>query len=588
MQGAWARRISWTLVTTLLLPLLTLALSPRPSQAQLTRIPQVAVLDFGSLTGPRAGGILGRQATDAVVVEMTRTGRFDVTPRSQLAQQIQDLGLTLPLDNIGQRKLGQALGVDFVATGDITNISFVENPRRARVTLSVRLTDVVSGELANGAIQSGISPAPAAGFQPDDDTLINQAISNAAFNSVQTINNYTLPEATVLNTRDQFEVILNRGGRDGITTGLEMIVIRGTDRIGKIRVTQVGSTDSVAAIVDQGKGIRPEDRARAIFALPGYSVNAQGEIQRTAVTEREYTPQRRRQRSAIGTILGVAAAVLLAALLFRSKSSTDAVGARVTARAFADPSVLNPLDPTAARVQVDFQQARDVPTQNVMEYQLFRDNTRIAVLGRGQSTFVDTPTLAGAFTYQVPVVTEGRPTDLEEITAAASGMQVGVSHRYAVSVLYTQVNISGGDEEETLYRLTPVGETGALATPTARPEAISPTSEINLGNVRFTLRTPQGANEYIIELATSPNFENKQTLGPFATQFTSAPIQTGVFDLRGRFGNAQQLYFRIGSRNSVDRPGPLEARRVGTPNGDNFIYSDNRSFTVVVGPPPPP
>jgi hypothetical protein len=48
------------------------------------------------------------------------------------------------------------------------------------VTLSVRLTDVASGELANGAIESGTSPEPPAGFQPDDDTLINQALSNAA------------------------------------------------------------------------------------------------------------------------------------------------------------------------------------------------------------------------------------------------------------------------------------------------------------------------------------------------------------------------------------------------------------------------
>ncbi len=70
-------------MTALLLPLLILAASPRQAHAQLTRIPQVAVIDFGNLSTVQAGGILGRQATDAVVVEMTRTGRFDVTPRTQ-------------------------------------------------------------------------------------------------------------------------------------------------------------------------------------------------------------------------------------------------------------------------------------------------------------------------------------------------------------------------------------------------------------------------------------------------------------------------------------------------------------------------
>jgi hypothetical protein len=265
-EGAWARRVSYLLVTTLLLPLMVFA-AARPAGAQLTRTPLVAVLEFGNRANAAgAGGILGRQATDATVVEMTRTGRFDVTPRTQLNQQLQASGLTPPLDNIGIRRLGQDLGVDSVATGDIERIVFLENPRRARVTLAVRLFDVVSGELANGAIETGVSPAPPAGFQPDDDTLINQAISNAAFLAVQTINNYTLPEATVLNTRGTTQVLINRGSRDGITPGLEFVVVRGNQRVGRIRVSRVGSTDSTADITDTGIGIRPEDRARAILA----------------------------------------------------------------------------------------------------------------------------------------------------------------------------------------------------------------------------------------------------------------------------------------------------------------------------------
>jgi hypothetical protein len=96
--------------------------------------------------------------------------------------------------------------------------------------------------------------------------------------------------------------------------------------VGRIRVTAVGSTDSTAVIVDPGKGIRPEDRARAIFALPGYSVNETGEIVRTPVGNvAQYVPQRKKGKSILGTVLGIGAAVLLAGLLFGKNSRSSNV-----------------------------------------------------------------------------------------------------------------------------------------------------------------------------------------------------------------------------------------------------------------------
>ena len=262
VSGSLARRISWTLVTTLVLPLLILAMPPRQAHAQLsTPLKSVAVLDFGVLTNSPTSAILGRNATDATVVELQHTGRYDVTSRQALDQQLRDLDLSAPLDNIGIQKLGGALGVDYVASGDITAISFTENPRRAKVALSVRLTDVVSGELANGAIETGYSSASPAGFQADDDTLISQAIQEAAYSAVRTITQYTLPEATVLQNVDTTSVILNRGARDGLYAGLVMTVVRGRDKIGRIAVASVNESDSVARVLDYGKGIRPEDRA---------------------------------------------------------------------------------------------------------------------------------------------------------------------------------------------------------------------------------------------------------------------------------------------------------------------------------------
>ena len=397
--GTIGRRVSWTLVTALLLPLLIMAAPPRQARAQLARIPAVAVLDFGVLTDSRTSAILGRNATDAVVVEMTRTGRYDPISRTQLNQQLQESGLTQPLNNNGIQKLGQALGVDFVASGDVTSITFTDNPRRARVTLSVRLTDVISGELSNGAIQTGISAAPPPGSQPDDETLVNQAISDAAFAALKTINNYTLPEATVLQTRDTSEVRLNRGGRDGLVPGQEMIVIRGRDLIGRIRVTSVAASDSLAAVTDYGKGIRPEDKARAVFQLPGYSVAASGLITSTPPQTTQYQPRNRNTRPVLTTILLVGAAIFLAVLLFSPRSRTNGNGVgKVEARAFSEgstpvtSSTAATADPSA-RVQVTWSAAADVPTNNVLEYHVYRDESIIGVVSRNQTTFIDSSVL---------------------------------------------------------------------------------------------------------------------------------------------------------------------------------------------------
>jgi hypothetical protein len=126
-----------------------------------------------------------------------------------------DLGLSQPLSNNGLQKLGRALGADYVASGDIIEISYTQNSIRARVVLEVRLTDVVSGELVNGAIQAGYSSVPPPRIHPDDEMLINQAITDAAFYAIKTINNYPLPTATILSAAVE-SVTLNRGSRDGI------------------------------------------------------------------------------------------------------------------------------------------------------------------------------------------------------------------------------------------------------------------------------------------------------------------------------------------------------------------------------------
>ncbi len=498
----WGKRISLMLVTTLLLPLLMMTLPAKPARAQVARLPQVAVLDFGVLPAVKASGILGRNATDAVVIEMTRTGRYDVSPRATVNQQLADLGLATPLNNVGIQKLGQALGSDFVASGDIVDVSFQENPRRARISLSVRLTDVVTGELANGAIETGFSAPSAPGFTPDDEALLSDAIQNASFNAVRTITSYSLPSATILQIRGDTEVILNRGAQDGVSTGLDMVVFRGTDRVGKIRVTTVRATNSTAAITDIGKGIRPEDKARAIFSLAGYKVTTAGDIERSPIKDiQSYKPRKKNNSKSILTVvLGLAAAIIIATLIFDKRSRTNGSGiGALTARAFSEPSDIAG-GGSSARVQIDFEAAADTPVNNIIEYQIFRDGNIIGVTTQNTTRYIDSPELANqTITYNEIVFggsvitgpnnttttgtattgttgtltttgttttgatgtnntggntqgnTQGgsqdQPTALRVVTATVSGLQPGVPHTYSVRVLFRQVTAttpSGG------------------------------------------------------------------------------------------------------------------------------------------------
>ena len=266
----------------IILPLFLLAAAqlllaaPRAARAQLSRTPQVAVLDFDKAGDP-TGGLLSRQATDAVVVEMTRTGRFDVVPRAQLLQQIDALDLPAPLDEIAMRKLGQALGVEYVATGRILGV--VEDRRGgARITLAVLMTDVASGVPANGALTVGVADPPSTEAAASDDGGASQAtllraLQNAAFRAVETINRYQLPQATVLAIRDD-TVRLNQGSRGGVRVGQEFVIFRGGQRVGHVRVTEVSASDSSARVTDLGRGIRPEDRARAVFTLPALRIES--------------------------------------------------------------------------------------------------------------------------------------------------------------------------------------------------------------------------------------------------------------------------------------------------------------------------
>jgi TolB-like protein len=248
--------------------LLLLAGFANPSHAQLTRTPLVAVLDFPAPQSP-IGSILARQATDAMVLEMQRTSSFEVLPRGQVRETLRELDITAPQGRSDFQRLGRALGVEYIAVGNLNELVIRDNPRRYQATLSVLLFDVSTGEYSNGAIATGIgrfsqlqTPVENNLFL-EEQTQWGNAISDAAFDIVATMSSFQLPQATVLHTIAT-EVLLNGGVRNGIRPGQELIVMRQGRRVGRVRVTTSSSQDAWATILDAGIGIQPQDRARAV------------------------------------------------------------------------------------------------------------------------------------------------------------------------------------------------------------------------------------------------------------------------------------------------------------------------------------
>lgn len=676
MLGSLGRRVSWTLVASLILPLLVLAV-PQPAQAQLSRLKSVIALEFGVLPSVRASSIVGRNATDAVAIELSRSGEYDVRPRAELNQALQEQQLSLPLDINGIQRLGGAMSVDYALSGDISRVEFTSEPRRAKVTLAVRLIDVATGEFVNGSVETALSPL-ATSSGTDDETLVNQAINNAAFGAVKTMSERRIPEATVLIVRGTDQIRINRGVQDGIQTGMEMVVLRGRDKVGRVRINSVQAGDATATITDWGKGIKPEDKTRYVFNDPTVKISGTGDLVRTANLPEigKYGARQGKSKSILNSVIGIVGAVMLVSFLTRTSSSNaGAAITGVTARAYSAGENTTPGDPAAVRVQLTWKPAGDVAEPNIIEYHVYRNNQLVGVLPRNIRTFTDSPQITGqTLTFNYISYAGGGPADTAAGTNTAGGttgtttattttttgtttnttgtttntgssaqattlasqtvivpaLVVGVTNRYSVGVLFQRVNAfqsgttggttggvggttggggiggttggggvggttAGGNNTggntggvQVIYQESNISAGSGAVTPMVRP-TINPIGTPDIRAVQVAYQTVSGANQYAVEFASDPSFKNKVQFGPFFQTFSTSATRTEPYDLSTKFASLKagaRIYYRVGARNSLDDPGPLGK---DTPNGDNYIYSqDGASFAKPDTPPAPP
>src|SRR5262249_26298577 len=152
--------------------------------------------------------------------------------QSDTDRQIAALRLQPPFDRVALQTLARALGADMVLTGVVLSASSAQNPATARVKMTIRLMDVGSGELVNGAVSTGT--ASHIGLDNAQDVLLDEALSKAAFDARQSMERYQLPEGTILNTSvvgTREDAYLNIGTRQGVQSGMRFVVLRGRELV---------------------------------------------------------------------------------------------------------------------------------------------------------------------------------------------------------------------------------------------------------------------------------------------------------------------------------------------------------------------
>jgi hypothetical protein len=397
---------------------------------------------------------------------------------------------------------------------------------------------------------------------------------------------------------------------------MEMIVLRrvegGADEVvGRVRVSRASDTDSRAIITRSTRGVQPQDRVRAVYELPSDTSGADTRAPRTDT----------KKKIASGTklLLGLIALIGLATI-FKGGGDKGEEVPNATAAAFASPAEFGSIFDQGG-ILIAWNTPKEVRTGEIIEYHVWRDNhgtyfgstggSNVAgpVLAPDQTSAAQISCPLGSFdhhavddiAYRVPIewVAPSRDhTDLEDGSASSMpGITPGKLHNYWVSCVYLRKTFKSAEEEgeDTYWETSPVPAGRATylqQRPVCRfPGDVSGTQYVDLGDVRFEWEGCRSANEYVIEVSTSPQFKRDETWCKKVYQSTAQDGMLIQKDFVNELSTGSELqnvqpgdslFWRIGARNNQDNPGPYPAGPTPCLEGEKntrYIYSDpNEQF----------
>jgi hypothetical protein len=569
------------------------------SSAAIT-VSAVAVLDFVNNSG-YGGDAIGRSAADALVLAMDESKRFEPLKRAEVDQALSRLGFSTSLGQTAQARLGRELEVTEVASGTINGVHFeqTDQGRIAVVDITVMLLSVDSEEFSNGSrVVKGSTPKP--GYTADDAALVDEALSLAGYQAVRNMISYRLPRITVLSATPS-DAYLNAGSRSGLQEGMELVVMRFGDKVGRLRVSNVEPTDATAAIIANYRGIAAGDIAVPVFTAPSTTMA-------TAV-------QRSKNRSRLGAaVLGIAAAVGIFATMSTHGPADQAVP-DVIATSLSEPSGTGRV-PGVLVTWSPYHHEQ----QNVLAYEVWRNGTLMYVqpsqttgtssyTGSGEyivdttytgllgSTQIDIdPTTGKVIAFQTPP--NSPPT--EPISAPQTyyrlpfqtAPEAGLTYVYNIVGVVAEIEFSpteGGTTGGTttggtvlsraasdvtrqeapprqwVIKMSPFRGAG-VATALDAPLLTSPspgTEITDLAEVVFTWSAVDMADQYVLQICRDGLFQavNTKTFtidGSFPLDTTmTQTVNVGQIFPPPPSGGVLTLHWRVGARNTQD---PLPPR----------------------------
>ena len=136
---------------------------------------RVGVVDFENKTA-YGQGRLGQAASDILLTELVKTGKFIVVEREKMAKLMdeQKLGFTGAVDSNTAAQLGKVLGLNAIVTGAISNFGtrttwsdyLVTQSKRqeATCTVDIRVVDAETGQIMLADSGKGVSKVSSGGF----------------------------------------------------------------------------------------------------------------------------------------------------------------------------------------------------------------------------------------------------------------------------------------------------------------------------------------------------------------------------------------------------------------------------------------
>ena len=631
------RAAAWLVSLTLVVPVFLFGRNVANAQTQ--QVLRVIVADFVNKKGA-LGDPLAVTARDAVYNELASSGqgRFSVfTAKEVIDDAVGEKIIPAPPASSVEPihfglsdllRIAKSLNADAIVEGEVEAAPSESGARSASVAISITLRDVASEEYTNGAA-ARVRSVARPGQSASREDLINRATGDAAMEVVRQVVSRQIVTATVLNI-NQDVVILNRGLRDGLHVGDELIVLReGTNgrmtQEGRIRIARSYSADAEATVLSDPGGIRPEDIARILYR-PRAAVTPLGDI-------RPISHRSGFSASMLGLTLGVIGLGILVAAVGRGgQSSVTGVTAEAASNANA------PLVKITWRDNLFGQ-------SGVQQYHVYRDpgfpfgSTVPAGVTAGTThNYIDHASpfnpYAGGLQVQngLPSTIVGVGNSTCTLTtpgvALDFGFQVGQAYRYSISAIIIRATNpasgggnngggggnNGGGQGQECIETDP--STSGQTTPILPTSITSPAPQTNVKIRGFNVTFPsqKGADLFQVEVSTDRSFSNPSRI--YRVQVAStAPNAIGVpqslpsaVDLSTQ-GNLTSdpafqavasntgpitgppLYIRVGARNDSDNPGPIHWITHNPGDGDRsfrYVYSDPIVVTSLGGPPDAP